>query len=441
MWRALATPTAIQPYALKLFVALLFIEVLVTCLQFMLDQGDAPHYLGRLFRHVLSAGFIYLMIVNAFPWMTLVLQSFGQIGSAATGLPNLNPSTVVKIGGSMAETIFDTPASASLMPNIELAIVESVSAFFILLSFVIAAAALMLTLIESYLVIGGAALLLGFGASRWTASIAEGYFGYVVRVGTRLLFFYLVLGIGVQIATQWQAALTAACNPVATALPWFATYGAPPKAIMTTVCSNTIPGPHDARSHGVVYCFSNRDSGGAVHSREHRERYCRSGAQPRFRGRLRRADDRSAYHERAPDRIQQGRADRQRYRRHWRRTGWLGKGNGLRPTDAATRQSRFRRRTARAGTEGCSRHIGHAVARSEYHADESRHSALWERQQHNDDGQSDQQNLRGLFGLRRIGRARLPAILLQSPRQTPIQQAALFEIYRARKPIRSVSTF
>ena len=60
----------------------------------------------------------------------------------------------------------------------------------------------MLTLIESYLVIGGAALLLGFGASRWTASISEGYFGYVVRVGTRLLFFYLVLGIGVQIATQ-----------------------------------------------------------------------------------------------------------------------------------------------------------------------------------------------------------------------------------------------
>ena len=31
--------TAIQPYALKLFVALLFIEVLVTCLQFMLDQA------------------------------------------------------------------------------------------------------------------------------------------------------------------------------------------------------------------------------------------------------------------------------------------------------------------------------------------------------------------------------------------------------------------
>ena len=233
--------SAIQPYALKLFLALFFIDVLVTCIQFIIDQGDAPHYVGRLVRHILSGGFIYLMIVNAFPWMTAVLQSFSRIGSAATGLPNLNPQTVLNIGGNMAETLFNSPASASMMPNLELAIVESVSAFFVLLSFVIAAAALMLTLIESYLVVGGAALLLGFGGSRWTASIAEGYFSYVVRVGTRLLFFYLVLGIGVQIATQWQTALTAACSPIATALPWYSTYAAPPKVIMATVCSNTIP--------------------------------------------------------------------------------------------------------------------------------------------------------------------------------------------------------
>ena len=232
---------AIQPYALRLLLALLFIDVLVTCIQFLIDQGDAPHYIGRLIRHVLSGGFIYLMIVNAFPWMTAVLQSFSRIGSTVTGLPNLNPQTVLGIGGSMAETLFDSPASASFMPNLELAIVESISAFFVLLSFVIAAAALMLTLIESYLVVGGAALLLGFAGSRWTASIAEGYFSYVVKVGTRLLFFYLVLGIGVQVATQWQAALTATCNPVATALPWYSTYGVPPKAIMTTVCSNAIP--------------------------------------------------------------------------------------------------------------------------------------------------------------------------------------------------------
>ena len=132
--------SAIQPYALKLFAALLFIDVTVTGIQFLVDQGDAPHYIGRVVRHVLSGGFIYLMIINAFPWMTAILQSFSRIGSAATGLPRLSPQTVLNLGGIMAETIFDTPASAPLMPNLELAIVESVSAFFVLLSFVIAAA-------------------------------------------------------------------------------------------------------------------------------------------------------------------------------------------------------------------------------------------------------------------------------------------------------------
>lgn len=238
---ALHYAAAIKPYTIRLFVALLFIDVTVTAIQFLADQGDAPHYIGRVFRHVVGAGFVYLMIVNALPWMTTVLQSFGRIGSTATGLPHLSPQTVLTLGGAMAETIFDTPASASMMPNLELAIVEAACAFFVLLSFVVAAAALLLTLIESYLVVGGATILLAFGGSRWTASIAEGYFAYVIRVGTRLLFFYLVLGIGVHIATRWQAALTAACNPVVTPLPWYSTYGAAPKTIMTSVCSNAIP--------------------------------------------------------------------------------------------------------------------------------------------------------------------------------------------------------
>ena len=63
-----------SPYATKLFAALLFIEILVTAIQYMTDQSDVPRYLGRLFRHLLSAGFIYLMLINAFPWMTGVMK-------------------------------------------------------------------------------------------------------------------------------------------------------------------------------------------------------------------------------------------------------------------------------------------------------------------------------------------------------------------------------
>ena len=57
----------IQPYAIKLFVALLLIDILVTWIQFTAEgQLDASHFLGRLIKHMLSGGFVYLMIVNAF---------------------------------------------------------------------------------------------------------------------------------------------------------------------------------------------------------------------------------------------------------------------------------------------------------------------------------------------------------------------------------------
>ncbi len=83
--------------------------------------------------------------------------------------------------------------------------------------------------------------MLSLGANRFTAPAAEGYFGYVIRVGVRLLFFYLVLAIGVQMANQWSAALIAACKPVPATLPWWTTYGVPPSSIMTTVCSGSLP--------------------------------------------------------------------------------------------------------------------------------------------------------------------------------------------------------
>ncbi len=235
---AAAYALAIPPYALRLFLGLLFIEVLVTAIQYMIDQAGAPRYLGRTFRHLLSAGFIYLMLVNAFPWMAAIIHSFGTIGATVSGVPNLDPTTVLAVGTHMAETIYKASINNSgLVTDLAVVIGQTAAAFFILISFAIIAALALLVVVEAYLVIGGASILLAFGGSRFTAPIAEGYFGYVIKVGVRLLFFYLLLGIGMKIAANWDAVLTAACAPTTTTLPWYATYGVPPTKIITSVCS------------------------------------------------------------------------------------------------------------------------------------------------------------------------------------------------------------
>lgn len=233
---------AIQPYALKLFFALFLIDIIVTWLQYIAEGHLEPSYfLGRLIKHILSGGFLYLMIVNGFTWMTAVIQSFSRIGAAVSGLPALSPQTVLQIGGNMAETIFSAPANASLVTNLELAIVQSVCGFLVLFAFAVTAAELLLTLVKAYLTVSLGVILLGLGANRFTASSSEGYFSHVIRIGVRLLFFYAVLAVGVQLANQWSVALMAACKPVTATLPWWTTYGVPPGSIITTVCSASIP--------------------------------------------------------------------------------------------------------------------------------------------------------------------------------------------------------
>src|SRR5271167_1577151 len=94
---------AIQPYALKLFFTLLLIDIVVTWIQYSAEgQLDPSFFLGRMIKHILSGGFIYLMIVNAFPWMTAVMSSFSAIGASVSGLPKLSPQTVLQLGGEMA---------------------------------------------------------------------------------------------------------------------------------------------------------------------------------------------------------------------------------------------------------------------------------------------------------------------------------------------------
>ena len=103
---------AIQPYALKLFFALLLIDIIVTWIQYTAEgQIDPSFFMGRMIKHILSGGFVYLMIVNGFNWMYLVIQSFSRIGAAISGLPALSPDSVLQAGLSMAGTLLNGPAS------------------------------------------------------------------------------------------------------------------------------------------------------------------------------------------------------------------------------------------------------------------------------------------------------------------------------------------
>ena len=69
------------------------------------------------------------------------------------------------------------------------------------------AAQLLVTLIESYVVVTGGLFFVGFMAFRGTAPLGEGYLQYIVYVGVKLFFLILVASVAASIGDDMVALL------------------------------------------------------------------------------------------------------------------------------------------------------------------------------------------------------------------------------------------
>jgi len=99
---------------------------------------------------------------------------------------------------------------------------------------------LLVTLVEAYLIIGGGVLLPGLGGKRSTAPATEGYFGYVIRIGARLLFIDLVLAVGVQTPQPVECGTGRSTQAGDHHAPVVVAYGVASSSIMSTLCTGAL---------------------------------------------------------------------------------------------------------------------------------------------------------------------------------------------------------
>jgi type IV secretion system protein TrbL len=149
--------------------------------------------------------------------------------------------TVINTGTSMVETIWGSPTGVSIGSSVLLAIGQVFASGWILFCFGLIAASALYLIVEAWMLIAGGKVLLAFGVSRWTASLTEGYLTFAVACGVRLMFMYLLVGVGGHIAAGWNATLTGLCKPTTEVLPFAMTYGVPPSAIAVTTCVVAVP--------------------------------------------------------------------------------------------------------------------------------------------------------------------------------------------------------
>lgn len=201
-------------YANDLFFGLAGLEFTWSAIQLTLKKSDLQDIIvGTLFK-VMSLAFFAMLLNKAPVWLPMIIDSFSQAGVAVSGgTTPLTPSSVISKGIGFAAQLISTSmkingnqnggfaqmvasGGSSLGSYFLSAMIIGLAGIAIALAFAAAAAQLFITTLESYVVIGGGALQLGFLGSRWTSSWGEKYFAYAISVGIKLFVIYLIIGFG-----------------------------------------------------------------------------------------------------------------------------------------------------------------------------------------------------------------------------------------------------
>ncbi|MHB8432285.1 MAG: P-type conjugative transfer protein TrbL [Candidatus Tyrphobacter sp.] len=210
------TSTALR-YAQDLFFALVAIEIAWSAITYVLQKDSLPDFVASLLLKIISVGFFYTLLQPEYGpvWISDIVSSFSQAGSAIGGqgqfLPS-DPSSVFNCGTDVANAMLQSVSNnntginlGNFLPAIEAIFAALICALGVVLAFAIVAGQLLITLIESYIVIGAGVFMLGFTGSRWTLVFGEKYVGYAFSVGIKLFMLELIVGLGYALGQQWAA--------------------------------------------------------------------------------------------------------------------------------------------------------------------------------------------------------------------------------------------
>jgi P-type conjugative transfer protein TrbL len=186
----------LYPAALATFFTLASIELAWSLFRHVLSTSSTIEgLLDLVVRKILAFSFSYYVLYFAPAIIPLILNSFQKAGTAATGIDALRPSTFLAVGCSLAATFLAQANSMGVLLDPFASNVLVVASFTTVALFALMSAIILMTLIESYLLIPCAVFLLPFSATRWTSSITDGLFAHAFALGLRLLLLMLVGGV------------------------------------------------------------------------------------------------------------------------------------------------------------------------------------------------------------------------------------------------------
>jgi P-type conjugative transfer protein TrbL len=192
------------PIAQQLFMVLASLEFAVSGAIWALRRDSLDDIAAKFLLKFTLVAFLLALITSFTYWIPPIVNGFAAAGERAIGTSaTVSPSGIIDIGRQTSLSVLNTLDVGVLLRNPAMAVFGALAALIIALAYVVIAAQLVLVLIESYVVLGGGVLFLGFAAFRGTAAFAENLIAYTFGVGIKVFLLYLIVGLGSQIARSW----------------------------------------------------------------------------------------------------------------------------------------------------------------------------------------------------------------------------------------------
>ena len=192
------------PIAQRLFMLLAGIEFAISGAIWALRRDSLDDIAAKFLLKFTLVAFLLALITSFTYWIPPIVNGFAAAGEQAIGSEaTVSPSGVIDIGRETSLTILQTLDVGVMLRDPAMAVYGALAALFVGLCYTAIAAQLVLVLVESYVVLGGGVLFLGFSAFRGTAAFAENLVAYMFGVGIKIFLLYLIVGLGSQMARSW----------------------------------------------------------------------------------------------------------------------------------------------------------------------------------------------------------------------------------------------
>lgn len=192
------------PIAQQLFMLLAAIEFVISGAIWALRRDSLDDIAAKFLLKFTLIAFLLALITGFTYWIPPIVNGFAAAGERAIGSAGtISPSGIIDIGRETSLTMLQTMDVGVMLRDPAMAVYGALAALFVGLCYVAIAAQLVLVLVESYVILGGGVLFLGFAAFRGTAAFAENLVGYMFGVGIKIFLLYLIVGLGSEIARSW----------------------------------------------------------------------------------------------------------------------------------------------------------------------------------------------------------------------------------------------